>query len=99
MSKIVTPKQDATINGRTPTVDEYVQSYLTKMRAPLKARTMFGQAGRAVIHSNGEGIIYAPDGTPIRVVENPEGGNQIEHGDHLHAVVRPRVVNLTPHTS
>jgi len=77
---------------RTPSLDDYVQAWLTKMRAPLKRRTQFGPAGRAVIRSTGERIIYGPNGQPIRVIEHPEGGNQIEHGDHLHAVVRPRTL-------
>ena len=76
----------------TPSLDDYVQAFLTSMRAPLKRRTMFGPAGRQVLRSKGERVIYGPNGQPIRVVENPEGGNQIEHGDHLHAVVRPQTV-------
>jgi len=73
---------------RTPTLDEYVQAYLTAMRAPVKERTQFTSAGRQVIRSAGERTIYGPKGEPIKVIELPEGGNQIEHGDHLHAVVR-----------
>ena len=72
----------------TPSLDEYVQAYLLAMRAPLKERTVFTGAGKQVVRSNGERTIYGPKGEPIRVVELPEGGNQIEHGDHLHAVVR-----------
>lgn len=96
---IVTPRPGARRDGRVPTADEYVADYLTTMRAPLKQRTTFTQAGRSVQHSPGELVIYAPDGSAIRIVELPEGGNQIEHGDRLHAVVRPNVVTLNPHTS
>jgi hypothetical protein len=77
----------------TPTVDEYVQAFLTAMRAPLKERTQFGPAGRAVIRSKGERVIYGPRGVPIRVVEDELHGTQIEHGDHQHAVVRPIIVS------
>jgi hypothetical protein len=77
---------------RTPTLDEYVQAFLKAMRAPLKERTQFGPAGRAVIRSNGARTIYGPNGEPIKVVEDPMHGTQIEHGDHLHAVVRPATV-------
>jgi hypothetical protein len=76
----------------TPTLDEYVQAFLKAMRAPLKERTQFGPAGRAVIRSNGVRTIYGPNGEPIKVVEDPLHGTQIEHGDHLHAVVRPSTV-------
>ena len=76
----------------TPSADEYVQAFLTQMRAPLRHRTVFGPSGRAVIRSKGEQVIYGPNGEPIRVIEEPEGGTQIEHGDHLHAVMRPRTV-------
>lgn len=87
--------------GRTPTVHDYVASFLRQMRAPLRERTTFTPAGRTVIHSNGERVLYAPDGTPIRVVEIPgpngSGGNQIEHGDHLHAHVRPETITRSLH--
>jgi hypothetical protein len=73
-------------------VDDYVQAYLTQMRAPLKQRTVFGQGGKTVVRSKGERILLGPNGQPIRVVEDPEGGTQIEHGDHLHAVIRPQAV-------
>lgn len=84
-----------------PTLDEvvaaaktlpYVEARLLKMRAPLKEKTMFGPAGRQVLHSNGEKMILGPDGEPIKIVEDPLGGVQVEHGDHLHAVIRPRTV-------
>jgi hypothetical protein len=77
----------------TPTLDDYVQAFLTQMRAPLKQRTQFGPAGRAVIRSNGERILYGPRGEKIRVIEDTLQGTHIEHGDHLHAVVRPKPVN------
>lgn len=77
----------------TPTVDEYVQAFLTVMRAPLKERTQFGPAGRTVIRSKGERIIYGPNGQPIRVIEDELHATQIEHGDHQHVVVRPAVVS------
>lgn len=76
----------------TPTLDEYVQAFLTKMRAPVKQRTVFTAAGKAVVRSTGTKTLYGPNGQPIKVVEDTEGGTQIEHGDHLHAVVRPNLV-------
>lgn len=75
-------------------LERYVQKHLTEMRAPLKERTVFTTAGRSVQRAAGERIILGPNGQPIRVIENPDGGNQIEHGDHLHAVIRPRPINL-----
>lgn len=79
----------------TPTLDEYVQAFLTSMRAPLRERTQFGPAGKAVIRSSGERVLYGPRGEKIRVVEDTAHGTQIEHGDHLHAVVRPETVRIT----
>jgi len=76
----------------TPTLDEYVQAFLTQMHAPVKQRTVFTQAGKVVVRSNGTKTLYGPNGQPIKVIEDPEGGTQIEHGDHLHAVVRPRLI-------
>lgn len=78
----------------TPTVDDYVRAFLTSMRAPLKHSTTFTPAGRTTLRHAGERVIYGPKGQPIRVVENPDGGTQVEHGDHLHAVVRPRTVTM-----
>jgi len=74
--------------------DRWVQQHLTEMRAPLKKRTMFTVAGRSVQRSAGERIVYGPNGQPVRVVELPEGGNQIEQDDRLHAVVRPQTLRL-----
>jgi hypothetical protein len=79
-------------SATTPTLDGYVQAFLLAMRAPLKERTQFGPAGRTVIRSNGERVLYGPKGQPIRVIEDPLHGTQIEHGEHLHAVVRPSPV-------
>lgn len=77
-----------------PTLDDYVAAFLTQMRAPLRRSTTFTPAGRTVMRHSGERVLYGPKGQPIRVVENPDGGTQIEHGDHLHAVVRPQPARL-----
>lgn len=79
----------------TPSLDEYVAAYLTAMRATPKERTVFGPAGRQVVHSPGERVLYGPKGEPIRVVEDEAHNTQIEHGDHLHAVVRPTAVRTS----
>lgn len=78
----------------TPSLDEYVQAFLTQMRAPLKERTQFGPAGRSVIRSSGERVLLGPKGDRIRVIEDPLHGTQVEHGDHLHAVIRPETVRI-----
>lgn len=62
------------------------------MRAPLRERTIFGPAGRARVHLPGERMILSPTGEPIKIVEDELHGVQVEHGDHLHAVVRPRTI-------
>ena len=60
-----------------------------ELRAPLK-ETIISTSSRTMrVHSTGQRTIYSPRGEPILVVEFPEGGNQIEHGDHLHAAIRP----------
>lgn len=93
MSELVVPSTRPGRTGRTPTIHEYVNSFLTKMRAPLREATTFTPAGRTTLHRPGERIIFAPTGEPIRVIELPEGGNQVEHGDHLHAHVRAKCVS------
>jgi hypothetical protein len=76
------------------TATEYIDRNVTSFRAPLKERTIFGPAGRAVIHSPGERIIYGPNNEPIaRVVEDEQHGTQIEEAERLHAVVRPSTVS------
>ena len=86
--------------GRRPTLTEYVEAYLTKMRAPLKETVQFGPTGRTVIRSKGERIIYGPAGQKIRIVDDVFG-TQVEHGnergrgvEHQHAHVRPAVVTV-----
>lgn len=91
--KLVIPRQGAHINGRRPTVEDYVQSMLTTFRANVKRSTMFTAAGRTEVRSNGERLIYGPSGDVIgRVVESPEGHTQVEESDRLHAVIRPNPV-------
>lgn len=99
MTQIIVPRTGATVNGRRPTLEDYVQSMLTTFRANTRKATQFGPAGRAVIEKPGERVLRGPNGEPIRVIENPDGGTQIEHGDHLHAVLRPATVTLRPTTS
>jgi len=88
-----------------PSLDEYVHAFrkatdyidanVTRFRAPLKERTVFTQAGRQVIHSNGERVIYGPNGSAIaRVIEDPLHGTQVEEADRLHAVVRPQAISI-----
>ena len=77
-----------------PAVKAYVERYLMAMRAPLTKKTMFTSAGRSTQLSNGERILLGPNGQKIRVIEDPMHGTQIEHGEHLHAVIRPQVVEI-----
>ena len=78
--------------GVPMTADEYINASIKELRTDLKERTMFGPAGRAVLRSNGERRLFAPNGEPFRVIELPEGGNQIETANSLHAHVRPRSI-------
>lgn len=72
---------------------QFVARNVTRMRAPLREHTMFTSAGRTLMHTKGERIIYGPDGRPLcRVVEDDLHGCQIEEDERLHAVVRPRTV-------
>lgn len=75
-----------------PTLDEYVNAYLGAMRAPLKAKTVFGPVGRSTAYESGERVLYGPKGEKIRVIEHPGGSTQVEVGDQLHGVVRPQPV-------
>jgi hypothetical protein len=94
VSQIIIPRTGARVNGgRLPRTEDYVNSFIRAMRAETRKATVFTSAGRAVVQRNGERIIYAPNAEKIRVVELPEGGNQVEHGDHLHAHVRADCVS------
>lgn len=81
-------------------LDRWVQKHLFAMRAdPRQRRTVIGPAGTFRPLEDGETVLYAPDGTPVRVVERigehgEVSGNQVEHGDVLHAVVRPRTLRV-----
>lgn len=94
MTGLIVPSSRVGTGTRTPTIHEYVNAFLRRMRAPLRESTTFTPAGRTTLHRPGERVIFAPSGEPIRIVELPEGGNQIEHGDHLHAHVRAKCVTM-----
>lgn len=73
---------------------DFVARNVTRMRAQLKERTMFGPAGRQVLHSKGERAIYGPNGRVLcKVTEDEMHGCQIEEEERLHAVVRPPTVS------
>ena len=93
--RLIVPGATAVRGGRKPTTQEYVNAFLRQMRAELREATTFTPAGRTTLHRQGERVLLAPNGEPIRVIELPEGGNQVEHGDHLHAHVRPVCVTRT----
>jgi hypothetical protein len=78
-------------------ITAYVERHLKEYRAELRAKTMFGPAGRQVIRSQGERVVVGPNGRRIRVTQLPAvgvGHTQVEHEDelgdtHIHANVRP----------
>lgn len=101
MTGLIIPATRPNRTGRTPTLVEYVESYLNFMRAPLREKVMFTKAGRTVIHEPGERIIYGPKGQKIRIVDT-QSGTQVEHGnekgrgvEHQHAHVRPECVTAS----
>jgi hypothetical protein len=83
----------------SPTLDEYVHAFhkatdfidatVTAHRAPLRERTVFGPAGRAVLRSAGERVLYGRNGEVIgRVIEDEMHNTQIEEDERLSAVIR-----------
>jgi hypothetical protein len=95
MSKIVVPSGLGS-TGRVPTVHEYVRAFLTQFRAKHREVTHFTPGlkrnWRTRVKHTGERVLYAPDGTPIRVQDHPYSGAQVEHGEHVHAAVRAPLV-------
>lgn len=98
---LIIPKTTPSKGGRTPTLVEYVETYLNRMRAPLKERTVFTPAGRTVTHLPNERVIFGPRGQKIRIVDDVRG-TQVEHGnehgrgvEHQHAHVRPECVTMS----
>lgn len=81
--------------NRVPTVDEYVAAFLQMMEAPTKQKTVFAGGLKQRVRSAGEKTIFAPDGTPLKIVSDPSGVTHVEHGDHQHAHVRPRPVTAS----
>ena len=80
-------------------ITAYVEKHIREYEAELRATTMFGPAGRAVIHSQGERVVLGPRGERLRVVQLPGNATQVEHEDeagdtHIHANVRPSAVNM-----
>jgi hypothetical protein len=78
---------------------QFVANNVTRMRAPLREKTIFGPAGKAIVHGKGERIIYGPNGAPLcKVVEDELHGCQIEEDERLHAVVRPSTYTSSART-
>ena len=80
-------------------ITAYVEKHIREYEAEMRAKTMFGPAGRAVIRSQGERIVLGPRGEKLRVVQLPGNHTQVEHEDehrdtHIHANVRPSAVNM-----
>lgn len=88
-----------------PNLDDYVHAFkratdyidrtVMHQRAPLRESTMFGPAGKTVIHSKGERIIYGPSGEMIaRVTEDEAHVTQIEEDERLHGIARPESIRV-----
>jgi hypothetical protein len=82
------------VTRQMPTAEDFIQAALTALRAPLKEKFVSTAAGNTRHKTSGERTLYAPNGEPLRVIEDPSGGTQIEHGNSLHAVVRPKTAIL-----
>jgi hypothetical protein len=90
-----------------PSLDDYVHAFkrgadyidktVMQQRAPLREHTMFGPAGKTVIHKQGERIIYGANGALLaRVLEDADSHNtHIEEDERLHAIVRPTVIRAS----
>ena len=80
-----------------PNLEKWVQKNIQEMRTPMKEKTMFGPAGRQVLHSDGEATLLDPWGRKIRVIER-HGGNTMETEDdgdtHISVNVRPAKISL-----
>jgi hypothetical protein len=77
------------------TTDAFVQRHLTELRnRELRHRFISTVAGRVRLRLDTERMLRGPDGQAIRVIEDIKHGTHIEHGDHLHAVVRPSTLRM-----
>jgi hypothetical protein len=87
------PSLDNYVNAFRKATD-YIDATVMHQRAPLRERTMFTQAGRTIVHSQGERIIYGPNGAMIARVTEDDGSHNthIEEDERLHAIVRPTVI-------
>lgn len=77
-----------------PTLDQYVEAFLTAMRAVPTEKIVSTSAGTMRVHGNGERVLYGPNGAAIRVIEDPERNTQVETDDRLHAVIRPPTIRV-----
>ena len=82
-----------------PTTTEWVGDRLREFRCPQNLRrtllTGIGARHRHDEYKPGERILYGPNNVPLRVQGYENGSVAVEHGDHRHALVRPRSVNYS----
>lgn len=75
---------------------DFVQAHLFELRNRRLRDKIISVAGRTMrINLDTERRIYGPDGRPIKIIQRVRGGVNVEHDDHLHAVVRPPTMRLS----
>ena len=82
-----------------PSTLEWVGARVGELRCPQRLRrTLLLGIGARHRHDEmkpGEKVLYAPNGEPLRVVGYENGSVAVEHGEHRHALVRPRTINYS----
>lgn len=80
----------------TTYAEELIKMSVQKFTAPRG--TKFVHAGGRAMHvrTAGERVLLLPDGSKVRVSVDDSGvATQIEEDEALHAVVRPRPINMS----
>lgn len=77
-----------------PDVNAWVHQNLRTIRAPLRAKMVFTSAGRQIVHEAGEMRILGPNGEPIKVVTDENGGTVITTDETQGVHLRPPTLSF-----
>lgn len=77
------------------TTEQIIQAAVAKFAAPRGERVISTSARTMRVHTPGERVLYLPNGACVKITTDASGvATQVEEDDALHAVVRPKPVNL-----
>lgn len=75
--------------------EELIKVAVEKFACPRGTKFVHAGGKGMQVHTPGERVYYLPNGTAVKISVDDSGvATQVEENEHLHAIVRPKPINL-----